>query len=300
MVQIDKNFKIEDKKIKEEAFYIGKNDVIEVTIKDAVNGTKKIKPKNGYWIKKSALISEPKYKSTTEVLTFEDFKKKLPEVNSPYAGEDEVMYKPVYDKLTDRIKYFKHGRRNLTKISIEKAYETYLYDNGKKMATGGILGNDDFKYHSNIDGKWDEGAKIKKDVAVFILQGYLAGGQDLANEIVGQILDGVVMADIELLESKSVMFDAETVLSDKGRQQIKELIKSIKSKTENYADGGEIKPESYYRVFKNSKGSEIPVKIIKNPIFNKFDYWVNGSITGSFDSYDQAYAEIKNENFELY
>ena len=50
---------MEDKKIKDEAFYIGKNDVIEVTIKDAVNGTKKIKPKNGYWIKKSALISEP-------------------------------------------------------------------------------------------------------------------------------------------------------------------------------------------------------------------------------------------------
>ena len=47
---------MEDKKIKDEAFYIGKNDVIEVTIKDAVNGTKKIKPKNGYWIKKSASI----------------------------------------------------------------------------------------------------------------------------------------------------------------------------------------------------------------------------------------------------
>ena len=42
---------MEKKKITEEAFYIPKANIIHVDIKEAVNGTTRIKPLNGYWVK---------------------------------------------------------------------------------------------------------------------------------------------------------------------------------------------------------------------------------------------------------
>ena len=291
---------MEKKKITEEAFYIPKANIIHVDIKEAVNGTTRIKPLNGYWVKKTANITQPKYKSSENLLTFEEFKSKQPDIKSPFTGEDDVMYKAVYDKLNDRFSYFKNGRRNSTKISMQKAYDSYLYHNGQKMERGGnVLETQEFNYQSNIDKVWDDGDKIKDDVTTFILQGYLAGGIDLGNEIIGQLLEGILKADVQLL--KIEMFDEETILTNKKRKQLKELISQIKNQTDNYGDGGEINQSGeYYRIFKNSKGNDIPVKIVKNPIFDKFDYWVNGSVRGQFDTYDQAYAEIKNENFELY
>jgi len=292
---------MEKKKITEEAFYIPKANVIEVEIKDAVLGKSNIKPKNGFWIKKSSSILEPKYKSSKTLLTFEEFKTKQPEIKSPFVGEDDIMYKAVYDKLTDRFLYFKNGRRNSTKISMKAAYDSYLYDNGQKMELGGnVLETQEFNYHSNIDKVWDDGDKIKNDVTTFILQGYLAGGIDLGNEIVGQLLEGILKADVTIKVVSEMFDNEEEILTDKKRKQLKELISQIKNKTDNYEDGGEIKPKEYYRVFRNSKGNDIPVKIVKGPIFDKYDYWVNGSVRGQFDTYEEAYAEIKNENFELY
>lgn len=124
---------MENQKLEDIAFYIPKDNIVEVVIKDAVIGTRKIKPVNGYWVKKTSNITQPKYKPNKKILTFDEFKKKLPEIESPYTGEDGVNYKAVYDKLTDKVLYFKNGRRNSTKIPLLKAYETYLFDKNKEV-----------------------------------------------------------------------------------------------------------------------------------------------------------------------
>ena len=129
------NKNIEEEGIKKLAYYIGINHIVSIELKEAVEGSTILKPKNGYWVKKSAIPKSNAPKK--ELLTFEEFKKQLPPVQSPFALEDDVMYMAKYDKLTDRTQYFKGGRRNSTKITIKKAYDTYLYDEGKKMEMGG-------------------------------------------------------------------------------------------------------------------------------------------------------------------
>lgn len=67
------------------------------------------------------------------------------------------------------------------------------------------------------------------------------------------------------------------------------------------ADGGNVdEDEDYYRVFRNNAGKDIAVKIVKNPIFGKFDYYVDGSLRGQFDSFAQARQEVNYENFDMY
>ena len=70
----------------------------------------------------------------------------------------------------------------------------------------------------------------------------------------------------------------------------------LKSKME---DGGNV-DEDYYRVFRNNAGKDIAVKIVKNPIFGNFDYYVDGSLRGSFDTFEQARKEVNYENFDMY
>ena len=62
-------------------------------------------------------------------MTYEDFKKQLPAVKSPFVGEEQIIYKPTFDTMSNRMKYHKSGRKGSQKISDEQAYKTYLYDN---------------------------------------------------------------------------------------------------------------------------------------------------------------------------
>lgn len=67
------------------------------------------------------------------------------------------------------------------------------------------------------------------------------------------------------------------------------------------ADGGNVaEDEDYYRVFRNNAGKDIAVKIVKNPIFGKFDYYVDGTLRGQFDSFAQARQEVNYEKFDMY
>ena len=76
-----------------------------------------------------------------EILTFEEFKKQLPPVQSPFYGEEGIMYKPAYNRYSNRTMYYKNGRRAGKPISVKYAYEeSYLYDAKKgKMAKGGEI-----------------------------------------------------------------------------------------------------------------------------------------------------------------
>lgn len=142
-------------------YYIGVNDIISVELKEAVEGSKIIKPKNGYWVKKSAIISNTTPKK--ETLSFEQFKKETPDIQSPFVGEEGIMYKAVYDKLTDRVQYFKNGRRNSTKITVKKAYDTYLFDNDKKMERGGEIESGMIVTFKDIYGDLHNGKVISKN-----------------------------------------------------------------------------------------------------------------------------------------
>jgi hypothetical protein len=126
---------MENENIDDFSYYIPVKDIVSIELKEAVEGSTTVKPKNGYWVKKTAIPQTSSMKK--KVLTFDEFKKQLPPVQSPYATEDDIMYEAKYDKLTDRTQYFKNGRRNSTKITLQKAYDTYLYDEGKKLEKGG-------------------------------------------------------------------------------------------------------------------------------------------------------------------
>jgi len=61
-------------------------------------------------------------------MSFDEFKKKKPDVFSPYVSERDAVYKPKYDKYSSRIRYFKHGRKNSKSIDIKTAYDSYVYN----------------------------------------------------------------------------------------------------------------------------------------------------------------------------
>ncbi len=68
-------------------------------------------------------------KSSKEPMSFEEFKKELPDVGSPYFGDRDVIFKAKRDKYSDRMAYFKNGRTNSEKISVKTAYtDAYLED----------------------------------------------------------------------------------------------------------------------------------------------------------------------------
>jgi hypothetical protein len=159
--------KQEKPKIKDFAYYIPAADVVSIELKGAVLGSKKVKPLNGYWVKSSAIPNPQVAKK--EVLSFKEFSQKKPDIKSPFVGEENETYKAIYDKLNDKFLYFKNGRRNSTKISLKKAYDTYLYDEGQKMERGG--GVDSWKkiVETNIAGDYSEELKsyIYKNAKIY-------------------------------------------------------------------------------------------------------------------------------------
>lgn len=80
--------------------------------------------------------------SKEPIMTFEEFSKKLPDVRNILWGDrdgsKDKVYKAKYNPYSDRIAYFKNGRRNSDQASIATAYKTYILDS-KKMANGGGL-----------------------------------------------------------------------------------------------------------------------------------------------------------------
>ncbi len=76
-----------------------------------------------------------------EVMSFEEFKKKLPVLHDMTWGDKGVEYKPKYNTYSGTTMYFKHGRRNSDKYSLAKAYEHYKYfaEKGEKFADGGSI-----------------------------------------------------------------------------------------------------------------------------------------------------------------
>lgn len=65
-----------------------------------------------------------------DVETFEQFKKKLPEIKNPFWGE-EAIYKANFDSYSGTIRYFKGGRKNANSMSLADAYASYLYQTYK-------------------------------------------------------------------------------------------------------------------------------------------------------------------------
>jgi hypothetical protein len=149
--------KQEKPKIKDFAYYIPAADVVSIELKGAVLGSKKVKPLNGYWVKSSAIPNPQVAKK--EVLSFKEFSQKKPDIKSPFVGEENETYKAIYDKLNDKFLYFKNGRRNSTKISLKKAYDTYLYDEGQKMERGGGVDSWEKIVETNIAGDYSEELK---------------------------------------------------------------------------------------------------------------------------------------------
>jgi hypothetical protein len=108
-----------------------------------------------------------------------------------------------------------------------------------------------------------------------------------------QIHDGKKKVALDVLDNTK-----DKVKSHKDKMALKAAEEIIFKK---YEDGGEIDTDlSYYRVFKNSNGKDIPVKIVPNPIMNKYDYYVNGQLRGTFKRYEEAENEVSRENFDLY
>jgi len=76
-----------------------------------------------------------------QVMTFEEFKKKLPILHDIKWGDNGVEYKPKYNKYSGTIMYFKHGRTNSEKVSLSEAYKHYKYflEKGEEYADGGAV-----------------------------------------------------------------------------------------------------------------------------------------------------------------
>jgi hypothetical protein len=74
-----------------------------------------------------------------QVMTFEEFKKKLPILHDIKAGDNGVEYKPKYNKYSGTLMYFKNGRTNSEKVSLSEAYKHYKYflEKGEEYAHGG-------------------------------------------------------------------------------------------------------------------------------------------------------------------
>jgi hypothetical protein len=100
-----------------------------------------------------------------DVMLFGEFKKRLPEINSPYAGENGV-YKSRFDSYTGVIAYFKYGRKNSDRIGLADAYSAYLYQTYHidfkrlpKEEKERLFGSDAKRYRFSDGGKvYDEGA----------------------------------------------------------------------------------------------------------------------------------------------
>ncbi|MDD5358404.1 MAG: N-6 DNA methylase [Candidatus Nanoarchaeia archaeon] len=81
-----------------------------------------------YYIELRKMEKKLEKQSESKILSFDEFKKKLPDIASPFVGEEGIIFKAKYDKYSDKTKYFKHGRSNSKSISVKEAYDSYLHD----------------------------------------------------------------------------------------------------------------------------------------------------------------------------
>ena len=107
--------------------------------------------------------------------------------------------------------------------------------------------------------------------------------------------------EIERMKANDTEFTKQEFLP-KYKQEEKFILYLLERLDEfKYADGGNVEEDQeYYRVFRNNAGKDVAVKILKNPIFGKYDYYVDGSLRGQFDTFAQARQEVNYENFDMY
>jgi uncharacterized small protein (DUF1192 family) len=107
--------------------------------------------------------------------------------------------------------------------------------------------------------------------------------------------------EIERMKANDTEYTKQEFLP-KYKQEEKFILYLLERLDEyKYADGGNVEePQEYYRVFRNNAGKDVAVKILKNPIFGKYDYYVDGTLRGQFDSFAQARQEVNYENFDMY
>jgi hypothetical protein len=108
-----------------------------------------------------------------------------------------------------------------------------------------------------------------------------------------------LQAEIERMKAYDTEFTKQEFLP-KLKQEEKFILYRLGRLNEfKYEDGGNV-DKTYERTFRNNAGKDILVKIMKNPIFGKYDYWVDGSVRGTFDTYEEAREEVNHENFDMY
>lgn len=73
------------------------------------------------------------------IMSFDEFKKKLPILHDVKYSDSGVEYIPKYNRYSGTVMYFKHGRSNSEKVSLAKAYEHYKYlaSKNEKYGKGG-------------------------------------------------------------------------------------------------------------------------------------------------------------------
>jgi hypothetical protein len=107
--------------------------------------------------------------------------------------------------------------------------------------------------------------------------------------------------EIERMKANDTEFTKQEFLP-KYKQEEKFILYLLERLDEyKYADGGNVEEDQdYYRVFRNNAGKDVAVKIVKNPIFGKYDYYVDGTLRGQFETFKQAREEVNYENFDMY
>ena len=107
--------------------------------------------------------------------------------------------------------------------------------------------------------------------------------------------------EIERMKANDTEYTKQEFLP-KYKQEEKFILYLLERLDEyKYADGGNVEePQEYYRVFRNNAGKDVAVKIVKDPIFGKFNYYVDGTLRGTFDTFAQARQEVNYENFDMY
>ena len=131
-------------------------------------------------------------KESPQVMTFEEFVSKKPDINSPFYGERGVMYKYGYDKWTDRFYYFKNGRSNSNKISLSEAYKGYVYD---------ATTNDDSKYSNGGEVELELKSILPNNLENFVneIDILLSNGKTLTNPQVEKV------ASLHSIEDKNLI-----------------------------------------------------------------------------------------------
>jgi hypothetical protein len=223
---------------------------------------------------------------------------------------DEKMSKPKGHSFENRIDGYTvfYGRDRG-----EKNTKAKIYDDLSDLFS---YTNADYVYIFE-DGKWLYANHKYKELNQLTSESYAKGGAVSKREID----DFVYEYGVDRKEAEETLTRRKARLSAKENKRLAKLTKKVRTNSQTDSEdiewdklvhkyrawdykkaaGGSIDTDkSYYRVFKNSSGKDIPVKIVPNPIMNTYDYYVDGGLRGSFKSYEDAEKEVSRENFELY